>query len=295
MADRVGFIGLGIMGKSMARNLLRAGYPLVVHNRTAAKAEELAGEGAVAVGSPREVAEKSDVVITMLPDSPDVELVVEGPRGLLETIRRGSLVVDMSSISPVVTRRLAGRLAEKGASMVDAPVSGGDIGAAQGTLTIMAGGSAGDFERAKPIFEAMGKNIFHVGESGAGQVTKAANQVLVGITMAGIAEALVLGSRGGVSPQAILDVLGSGLAGNRIMEFKRAKYLTHVFEPGFRAELHAKDLGIALAAARESGVAMPVSALVEELFQEMKRKGWGGEDHSGLLKVIEDLSNHRIG
>lgn len=295
MADRVGFIGLGIMGKSMARNLLRAGHALVVHNRTAAKAEGLAREGAVAVGSPREVAERSDVVITMLPDSPDVELVTEGPGGLLETIRPGSLMVDMSTISPVVTRRLAGRLTERGASLVDAPVSGGDIGAAQGTLTIMAGGSAADVARANPLFEAMGKNIFHVGESGAGQVTKAANQVLVGITMAGIAEALVLGSKGGVSPQTILDVLGSGLAGNRIMEFKRAKYLEHVFEPGFRAELHHKDLGIALAAARESGVAMPVAALVADLFLTMKQKGWGGEDHSGLLKVIEDLSHHRIG
>lgn len=294
MAERIGFIGLGIMGRPMAWNLMRAGYDLVVHNRTAAKAEELAEGGATAVGTPREVAELSDVVITMLPDSPDVEQVVAGENGVLEGIRSGALLVDMSTISPVVTRELYGRLKERGASMLDAPVSGGDVGAIEGTLSIMVGGEESDFERAEPLFEVMGRTIVRVGPSGAGQVTKAANQVVVGLTIAAVSEALVLGSRGGVEPEKILDVLGGGLAGNQVMKVKRQKFLEHVFEPGFRSELHHKDLGIALSAGREYGIALPVTAVVDQLFQAMKKKGWGGEDHSGLLRVIEDLSEYRI-
>jgi 2-hydroxy-3-oxopropionate reductase len=295
MAETIGFIGLGIMGAPMARNLLRAGHRLVVHNRTPAKAHPLAEEGAELAGSPRAVAERSDVVITMLPDSPDVERVVAGPDGVLEGIRKGALLVDMSTISPGVTRALAARLAERGASMLDAPVSGGDVGAINATLTIMVGGDARDFARARPLFDAMGKHVVHVGAIGAGQVTKAANQVVVGLVIAAVAEGLVLGSRGGVPPETILDVLGTGLAGNRVMELKREKLLTHVFKPGFRAELHLKDLGIALAEAHESGAALPVTALVETLFARMKEQGWGAEDHSGLLKVIESFSDQRTG
>lgn len=295
MADRIGFIGLGIMGGSMARNLARAGFSLTVHNRTRAKAEALAGEGVAVADSPREVAAAADVVITMLPDSPDVERVVEGPDGLLEALRSHALLVDMSTISPVVTRRLAAVLADRAAAMVDAPVSGGDVGAREGTLTIMAGGAAADFERARPLFQAMGKNVFHVGEIGAGQVTKAANQLLVGVTLAAVAEALVFGSKGGVAPRTILDVLGSGLAGNKIMEFKRSKYLEHVFQPGFRAELHLKDLGIALAEGRAAGVALPATELAEGLFRRMREMGLGAEDHAGVVQVIEALSHHRIG
>jgi 2-hydroxy-3-oxopropionate reductase len=292
--ERVGFIGLGLMGRPMARNLMRAGYHLVVHNRSAAPAEELAAEGAVIARSGREVAEQCDVFITMLPDSPDVARVVAGENGVLEGIAPGALLVDMSSISPVVTRQLADQLRARGASMLDAPVSGGDVGAIQGTLSIMVGGEAGDFERAKPLFEVMGGTIVHVGPSGAGQVTKAANQVVVGITMAAVAEALLLGVRGGVAPEKILDVLGGGLAGNRVMEVKREKYLTHDFTPGFRAELHHKDMGIALSAAREYGLALPLSAIVDQLFQVMEQKGWGKEDHSAILRVLEDLSDYRI-
>jgi 2-hydroxy-3-oxopropionate reductase len=293
MADTVGFIGLGIMGLPMARNLMRAGHDLVVHNRTSAKAAALVREGAAVAASPREVADLCDVIITILPDSPDVERVVAGRGGLLEGIRAGSLVIDMSTISPGLTRRLAARLVERGASMLDAPVSGGDVGAIEGTLTIMVGGQRADFRRAEPLFDAMGKNVVHVGAIGAGQVTKAANQVVVGLTIAAVAEALVLGERGGVPARTLLDVLGTGVAGNRVMELKRAKLLDRVFEPGFRAELHHKDLGIALAEGRESGVALPVTALVDQLFGAMERKGWGGEDHSALIKVIEELSGPR--
>jgi len=291
MPERIGFIGLGIMGWPMAENLVQAGYDLTVHNRTKKKAEEFAkNTGAQLAESPREVANNSDVVITMLPDSPDVRQVVEGEEGVLEGIREGSLLIDMSTISPVVTRELASEVEKKGASMLDAPVSGGDVGAREGTLSIMVGGEEEDFERARPLFEVMGRTITHVGPSGAGQVVKAANQIVVALTIEAVSEALVLGSKGGVSAEKILDVLSGGLAGNRVMEVKREKFLSHVFEPGFRAELHHKDLGIALAAGREYGVALPVTALVDQMLLSMKKKGWGGEDHSALLRVIEDLS-----
>jgi 2-hydroxy-3-oxopropionate reductase len=295
MAERVGFIGLGIMGMPMARNLMDSGYELTVHNRSPEKAEELGKEGAAVAATPRDVAENSDVVITMLPDSPQVREVVAGEVGVLEGISEGALLIDMSTISPVVTEELAEALQEKGASMLDAPVSGGDVGAIEGTLSIMVGGHEADFQRAKPLFEAMGKTITHVGPTGAGQVTKAANQVVVALTIEAVSEALVLGSAGGVSAEKILEVLGGGLASNKVMEVKREKFLSHTFEPGFRSELHHKDLGIALAAGREYGVVLPVTALVDQLLLSMRRKGWGGEDHSALLRIIEDLSQHTIG
>ena len=294
MADTVGFIGLGIMGKPMAKNLMEAGYDLVVYNRSPEKAEELAGEGATAAGRPREVAEGCDVVITMLPDSPQVEEVLAGEGGVFEGVSEGALIVDMSTISPVVTESLAKGAEEKGASLLDAPVSGGDVGAIEGTLSIMVGGSEEDFERAKPLFDVMGKTVTHVGPTGAGQVTKAANQIVVALTIEAVSEALVLGSKGGVAPEKILDVLGGGLAGNKVMEVKRQKFLSHTFDPGFRSELHHKDLGIALAAGREYGVALPVTAVVDQMLLTMRRKGWGGEDHSALLRIIEDQSGHEI-
>ncbi|MDP9410256.1 MAG: 2-hydroxy-3-oxopropionate reductase [Actinomycetota bacterium] len=295
MADTVGFIGLGIMGKPMAKNLMDAGHELVVFNRTREKAEELAGDGATVAGSPREVAERSDVVITMLPDSPQVEEVLTGEDGVLEGVKEGALVVDMSTISPVVTEGLAAKVKEKGASMLDAPVSGGDVGAIEGTLSIMVGGSEGDFERARPLFEAMGKTVTHVGGNGTGQVVKAANQIVVALTIEAVSEALVLGSKGGVAPEKILDVLSGGLAGNKVMEVKREKMLTHSFDPGFRIELHHKDLGIALVAGREYGVTLPVTALVDQMLQELRMRGRGDRDHSALLTLIEDSSGHEIG
>ena len=294
MAERVGFIGLGIMGKPMAENLMEAGYELTVFNRSPEKAEELGKGGASVASSPAESAEKSDIVITMLPDSPDVRNVVAGEGGVLAGIEEGSLLVDMSTISPVVTEELAAKVKERGASMLDAPVSGGDVGAIEGTLSIMVGGSEEGFERARPLFEVMGATVNHVGPTGAGQVTKAANQVVVALTIEAVSEALVLGSKGGVAPEKILDVLSGGLAGNKVMEVKREKFLSHTFDPGFRSELHHKDLGIALAAGREYGVVLPVTAIVDQMLLTMKRKGWGGEDHSALLRVIEDLSQHEI-
>jgi len=296
MAEKVGFIGLGIMGRPMAKNLIDAGHELIVYNRTTEKAEELAGEGGAEVAaSPGEVAAQSDVTITMLPDSPQVEEVVAGEGGVLEGIQQGSLLVDMSTISPVVTEELSEKARERGASMLDAPVSGGDVGAIEGTLSIMVGGAKEDFERATPLFDAMGKTVTHVGPIGAGQVVKAANQIVVALTIEAVSEALVLGSKGGVSPEKVLDVLGGGLAGNKVMEVKREKFLSHTFDPGFRSELHHKDLGIALAAGREYGVALPVTAIVDQMLLSMKKKGWGGEDHSALLRVIEDLSQYEIG
>ena len=293
MDDTVGFIGLGIMGKPMAENLIEAGYELVAYNRTREKAEEL--DGATVAETPREVAQQSDVIITMLPDSPQVEEVLSGEDGVLEGIKEGALVIDMSTISPVVTEELADKASERGASMLDAPVSGGDVGAIDGTLSIMVGGSEEDFERVLPLFEVMGNTVTHVGRVGTGQVVKAANQIVVALTIEAVSEALVLGSKAGVSPEKILDVLGGGLAGNKVMEVKREKMLEHSFDPGFRVELHHKDLGIALAAGREYGVTLPVTAIVDQMLETLKLLGRGDQDHSALLTLIEKSSGHEIG
>jgi 2-hydroxy-3-oxopropionate reductase len=296
MAEKVGFIGLGIMGRPMAKNLMDAGYELFVHNRSPEKAEELAEEGnATAAGSPREVAEACDIVITMLPDSPDVEAVVAGEGGILEGLRDGALLVDMSTISPVVTEELAEKIREKGASMLDAPVSGGDVGAIEGALSIMVGGSQEDFERARPLFDVMGKVATHVGPIGAGQVVKACNQIVVALTIEAVSEALVLGSKGGVAPEKLVEALSGGLAGSAVMEAKKEKFFSHDFEPGFRIELHHKDLGIALAAGREYGVALPVTAIVDQMLEASKAKGRGDRDHSALLNLLEEAAQHEIG
>jgi 2-hydroxy-3-oxopropionate reductase len=291
----IGFIGLGVMGKPMARNLMAAGYDLVVHSRTRADIDELAGEGATAASSPREVGEACDTTIAMLPDSPQVEEVFGGEEGVLAGAGPGSLVIDMSTISPVVTRALAARAGERQVGYVDAPVSGGDVGAREGTLSIMAGGSEEDFGRARPLFEALGKTIVHVGPVGAGQVVKACNQVVVALTIEAVAEALVLGSKAGVDPATIIQVLSGGLAANRVMEVRGRNFLEHDFEPGFRVDLHHKDLGIALSTAREYGVALPATAAVSEMLQALRTRGMGERDHSALLTLIEDLAQHTIG
>jgi 2-hydroxy-3-oxopropionate reductase len=296
MAEAVGFIGLGIMGRPMAKNLMDAGYELVVHNRSPEKVEELAEEGDVtAAGSPREVAEACDVVITMLPDSPDVEAVVAGEDGVLEGIRDGALLVDMSTISPVVTEELSEKVREKGASMLDAPVSGGDVGAIDGALSIMVGGSEEDFDRARPLFEVMGKVATHVGPTGAAQVVKACNQIVVALNIEAVSEALVLGSKAGVAPEKLVEALSGGLAGSAVMEAKKEKFFSHDFEPGFRIELHHKDLGIALAAGREYGVALPVTAIVDQMLEASKAKGRGDRDHSAILTLLEEAAQHEIG
>jgi 2-hydroxy-3-oxopropionate reductase len=295
MSDKIGFVGLGIMGGPMARNVMNAGYKLVLFNRTRGKAEELAEDNPAEVAdSISGLARQSDVVITMLPGPPEVEAVYAGEGGLLDSMHQGTLLVDMSTSSPVLARGLAREAAERGIGMLDAPVSGGDVAAEQGTLSIMAGGEEPDFARARPLFEAMGETLVHVGESGTGQVTKAANQIVVALVLEAVSEALVLSSRAGVAPSQLIEVLSGGLAANRAMEVKRDKMLGHDFQPGGKVEFHHKDLGIALEAGREYGVSLPVTALVDQMFGELKSRGRGEWDHSALLTLIEARSSHRI-
>lgn len=288
--DRIGFIGLGIMGQPMARHLLNAGFPLTVHNRRQSVTDEFVAAGAQAAQLPREVAASSDVVITMLPDTAVVEEVLTGPDGVIEGAHEGLVVIDMSTISPVTTRALAGRLARGGVQMLDAPVSGGDKGAILATLSIMAGGPQATFQRCLPIFQALGRTIVHVGESGAGQVVKACNQIVVALTIEAIGEALVLGTKAGVEPKNILHVLGGGLAANRFMEQRGPSMLAHDFAPGGRVRFHHKDLGIALALARASGVSLPVTALVDQMFASLEASGRADLDHSALLLYLEELA-----
>jgi 2-hydroxy-3-oxopropionate reductase len=291
--DKVGFVGLGIMGTSMARNLIEDGHELVIHNRTRAKAEKLAKLGAEVATSPREVAGRSDVIITMLPGPPEVEEVLAGENGLLEGVRDSSLIVDMSTSSPLLAQELSRTANTRGVGMLDAPVSGGDIGAIEGTLSIMVGGEKEDFERAKLLFEAMGKTIVHVGAAGAGQTVKACNQIVVALVIEAVSEALVLGSKAGVKPEKVIEVLSGGLAANKAMEVKGEKFLSHDFAAGGKIEYHRKDLGIALAAGREHGVALPVTALVDQLFGTLVAQGKGGWDHSALITLIEEWSGAR--
>lgn len=284
----IGFIGLGIMGKPMARNLLKAGYSLVVHNRSRPAANELEKEGARVAGSPQEVAAQTEIIITMLPDSPDVEKVVAGNRGVFEGAQPGTLLIDMSTISPVVARRLAAEAEARALDMLDAPVSGGEVGAISAALSIMIGGKAAAVERAMPIFQALGKNIVHVGEAGAGQVTKAANQVVVGLTIAAVSEALVLATKAGVDPAKVRQVLLGGFAQSRILDAHGQKMLERNFKPGFRIRLHEKDLSIALATAREYGVSLPLTAIADQMMITMKATGRGDLDHAGLVTLIEE-------
>jgi 2-hydroxy-3-oxopropionate reductase len=292
MRETIGFIGLGIMGRPMAANLLRAGYPVVAYNRSRAPLSELVREGAQPAGSAQEAAERSEVTITMLPDSPQVSEVIDG---VLAGATAGQLVIEMSTISPVIAQQLADRARDQGVDMLDAPVSGGDVGAQQGTLSIMVGGEQAAFDRAYPILEVLGKTITHVGDSGAGQVVKACNQIVVAVTIEAVSEALVLGSKAGVDPVRILDVLGGGLAGNRVMEVRRRNFLQHDFTPGFRIDLHHKDLNIALDAGDAFGVPLPATGLVQQLLRTLRARGQGGDDHSALLSLAEDLAQHRIG
>jgi 2-hydroxy-3-oxopropionate reductase len=291
----IGFIGLGIMGKPMARNLMKAGYSLIIHNRSRPAVEEIVREGAKAADSPQAAAEQTKVVITMLPDSPDVELVYTGARGVFAGARKGMLLIDMSSISPVVARRLADEAERKGAEMLDAPVSGGEAGAINAALSIMIGGKGAAVERAMPIFQALGKNIVHIGEAGAGQVAKAANQVVVGLTIAAVSEALVLSAKAGVDPAKVRQVLLGGFAQSRILDAHGQKMLERNFKPGFRIRLHEKDLSIALATAREYGVALPLTAITDQMMLIMKATGRGDLDHAGLVTLVEEWAGVAIG
>ncbi|HEY6411638.1 MAG TPA: 2-hydroxy-3-oxopropionate reductase, partial [Ktedonobacteraceae bacterium] len=280
MPYTIGIIGLGIMGKPMAHNLLRVGFPLVVHNRHQEVTDELLAAGAASGTRPREIAAACDVLITMLPGSSQVEEVLIGHDGVIEGAHKGLIVIDMSTISPIVTSTLAARLAENDVILLDAPVSGGDKGAIAGTLSIMVGGDEGAFRQCLPIFQALGKTIVRVGESGAGQVVKACNQIVVALVYEAVSEALVLGSKVGVDPANILRVLSGGLAANRVMELRGATMLAHDFTPGGRISLHHKDLGIALEMGRRYGVPLPVTAVVDQMFASLEVKGLGDLDHS---------------
>ncbi len=286
----IGFIGLGIMGKPMARNLMKAGYPLVVHNRSRTAVDELSKEGAQPAASSREVAAAGEIVITMLPDSPDVELVYTGQNGVFAEANAGMLLIDMSSISPIVARKLAADAQNRGMDMLDAPVSGGEAGAISATLSIMIGGKANAVERAMPIFQALGKNIVHVGDAGAGQVTKAANQMVVGTTIAIVSEALVLAAKAGVDPAKVRQALLGGFAQSKILEAHGQKMLDRNFKPGFRIRLHEKDMKIALSTGSEYGVPLMVTSQVAQMMTAMKAMGNGDLDHSGLVKFVEELA-----
>jgi len=290
----IGFIGLGIMGKPMARNLIKAGYQLVVHNRSRAAVDELSKEGAQAASSSKDVAARSEIVITMLPDSPDVELVYDGENGIFAGAKPGMLLIDMSSISPVVARKLAEEAQEQGLDMIDAPVSGGEAGAISATLSIMIGGKSPAVERAMPIFQALGKNIVHVGEAGAGQVTKAANQMVVGTTIAIVSEALVLAAKAGVDPAKVRQALLGGFAQSKILEAHGQKMLERNFKPGFRIRLHEKDMKIALATGSEYGVPLMVTSQVAQMMTAMKSMDNGDLDHSGLVKFVEELAKTEL-
>jgi 2-hydroxy-3-oxopropionate reductase len=291
--EKVGFVGLGIMGKPMAKNLIKAGHQLVIYNGSGA-ADELKDEGAEGADTYKAIAEQCGIVITCLPADPQVEEVYRGEEGLLAGAGEGSLLIDMSTISPLVTKEIAKEANKKGVRTLDAPISGGEPGAISGDLALMVGGAEEDFERAKPLFEPLG-TATHVGEAGSGQITKACNQIIVGIVIEAVSEALVLGSKAGVDPAKIIEAVSGGLAGTKVMDQKRDKMLEHDFEPGFRSELHHKDLGIALATAREVGVPLPLASLVDQMLQELKVKDRGRLDHSALLTVIEDAAQYKIG
>jgi 2-hydroxy-3-oxopropionate reductase len=289
MGERVGFIGLGIMGAPMARHLLAAGFPLTVHSRSPGPVDALVEAGATRAASPAELARASDVIVTMLPDTPDVEHVMLGVDGVMAGAAAGSLVIDMSTIDPGPTRAIAEQLAARDVEMLDAPVSGGERGAIDGTLSVMVGGSDGAFARAMPILQAMGKNIVHVGPSGAGQITKACNQLVVAATIEAVAEALVLAERSGVDAAKVREALLGGFAGSKILEVHGQRMLDRAFEPGFRARLHRKDSRIVLDAAQAAGSPIPafevVAAQLDRLVDEADR---GDLDHSALFTLLDE-------
>jgi 2-hydroxy-3-oxopropionate reductase len=290
MAQVIGFIGLGIMGRPMAKNLLKAGYPLVVHNRSRAAVDELVGLGARAATSPREVAAQCEVLITMLPNSPDVELVALGKDGIIEGARPGLVFVDMSTISPIVSQQVGKALGARGVAMLDAPVSGGEKGAVEGTLSIMVGGDRAVFDRVLPIFQAMGRTITHLGPLGFGGFTKLANQIIVAVNLTALGEALTLARKAGLDRELTLKALAGGLAGSRCLDQKAPNYLSGSYQPGFKIDLHFKDLGLIMEAARALGVPLPTTAVVQELFKALRVKGRGGLDHSAVITLLEDLA-----
>jgi len=288
--ERIGFIGLGIMGKPMASNLLKAGYSVTVFDINREMAQALVRQGAALAETAKAVAEKSDVIITMLPDSPDVEKVVLGAAGVGEGVRSGMLFIDMSTIAPETAQKIYQMLAEKKVSCLDAPVSGGEGGAIAGTLSIMVGGEKAAFERALPIFRALGKKIVHLGAAGAGQVTKACNQIIVGCTIQAVAEALTLAKKAGVDVAKVREALLGGLAQSRILEVHGQRILDRNFQPGFKIKLHRKDMNIALQTGRTLSVPLPASALVATQMDAIIAQGDGELDHSSLALFLEKLA-----
>lgn len=291
---KVGYIGLGLMGKPMARNILKAGFPLVVHNRSRSAVDELVAEGAIAAWTPAEVARQVDVVITNLPDSPDVELVALGENGVIEGAHEGLVFIDNSTIKPATARKIAAKLAEKGVSALDAPVSGGDIGAINGTLTIMLGGEEAALEKAMPVLEAMGKSITLVGDAGAGQIAKVCNQIMVAAQMVGMAELLIVAQKAGANPQKVVQAIKGGAAQCWALDIKPPRLFEGNREPGFKAYMQAKDLNIVLDTAREYGVPVPGTAANTQLFSAMLEMGMGDLDNSAVLGVIEALAGEKL-
>ncbi len=291
---RIGYIGLGIMGKSMARNILKKGFDLVVFNRSQAAVQELVGEGAAAAESPADVANQVDVVFTNLPDSPDVEKVVLGEGGILQGAHPGLIFVDNSTIKPATSRKIASRLAEAGVQSLDAPVSGGDIGARNGTLTIMVGGPADALEKVIPIFMAMGKTVTHVGDSGAGQIAKAANQIMVAAQMVAMGELLVFAQKAGADPRKVVDAIKGGAAQCWTLDVKPPRLFSGNRQPGFKAAMQLKDMKIIQDTAAEYGIVLPSATLDTQLYEAMLQNGMGLMDNSAVIEMIEKLSNTRL-
>jgi 2-hydroxy-3-oxopropionate reductase len=293
MPHTVGFIGLGLMGKPMARNLLKKGIAVVAHSRSRGPVGELVKEGATAAGSPAEVARAARIIMTMLPDGPDVEKVLEGDNGVFGSMGKGTVIIDSSTIAPAIARRLAARTKELGGAMLDAPVSGGEIGAIDGTLTFMVGGDAAALESVREVLSAMGKpeRIVHVGASGAGQICKACNQIVLGGTMSVVAEAIALARKSGVDPMKVRAALMGGFAQSRVLEVHGERMITGNWKPGFKAKLFKKDLGIAMNTLSENGVPSAVSAVVQQLVHAQIAAGEGEEDYSGIAKAIFKLAN----
>ncbi len=295
MSQSIAFIGTGIMGRPMVLNLLKAGHSVAVYNRSKPPLDELGRAGADVCGGSAEAASKAGVIITCLPDSPDVESVVLGQGGVLEGAKEGALYIDMSTISPTVSKKVAAALGGKKIRMLDAPVSGGDVGAREGTLSIMAGGATADFEEAVPVFEAMGKTIVHVGENvGDGGYVKIANQIMVGLHIAAMSEALVLGSKAGVDPEKMIAALTGGLAQSRVLDMRGPNLVKGEYPAGFRIRLHRKDLRLAMEAGADLGVAIPATGQLYQMFTALLTAGRGELDHSGYATLIEDLAGHKV-
>jgi len=289
---KTGFIGLGIMGKPMAKNLLKVGYPLVVYDVNPVPVKELAAAGAEAASSAKEVAQKTEVVVTMLPNSPHVKAAVMGPNGVLEGAKPGMIIMDMSSIAPLAAKEIAAKAAEKGVEMLDAPVSGGEPKAIDGTLSIMVGGKKEIFEKCKELLSKMGTSVVLCGDIGAGNVTKLANQIIVALNIAAMSEALVLGAKAGVNPEIIFEAIRGGLAGSAVLEAKAPMVLNGNFKPGFRIELHIKDIANAVETAHEVGVPLPLTSQVMEIMQALKVDGKVGNDHGGIIQYYETLAKY---